>query len=558
MFNTLTKQDSTITPKMVLQAATETADPVAIVNEAIALLADDPGAIYETTVIEALRAIRRKAEATYIRLCASAKGHKTRLDELTKPERDGRDENTQDHILGVARQHCKFHHDANGRGIAIINTTSHREIWFIDSSGFQDWLRSAYYCQQKQGIPETAMGTAIATLAALGKHEGDEQVVHMRCAKAGDAYFIDLCDDEWRVIRIDKKGWEIINRSPLLFTRTRNMRPLCKPASAGDLEKLWSHVNIPEPKRLLLLTWILECFRPDTAYSVLELCGEQGSAKSSSARNLRALIDPNGAPLRGRPKSVEDIYVAAANNYVVTFENISHLTGEQQDAICVLATGGGYATRQLYTNGDEHVMATKRPVLINGINPAATQPDLIERVISIECPIIPPEQRKDDQTLTAAWEAAYPSIFAGILDLFSVALCKLSDVKLDKKQRMADYQILGESIAMAQNHQPGDFSKIYDESVHEGADRSLETYGVAHALQLFTFSCRKKPWEGTFLTLFGELGNLGADRSNWPKSPKGLANQLKRLAPGLRRRGIIIEFLGHSRTGSLVKLSVTK
>jgi len=48
---------------------------------------------------------------------------------------------------------------------------------------------------------------------------------------------------------------------------------------------------------------------------------------------------------------------------------------QQQDALCTLSTGGGYASRQLYTNSDEHVMETKRPVMINGINAIATQPD---------------------------------------------------------------------------------------------------------------------------------------------------------------------------------------
>ncbi|MBL8408437.1 MAG: hypothetical protein JNJ81_11635, partial [Candidatus Accumulibacter sp.] len=346
-----------------------------------------------------------------------------------------------------------------------------------------------------------------------------------------------------------------VEKPPVLFVRTKTMRPLPEPRTPGRLDKLWAHINIPEDRRFLLLTWILDCYRPDTPFPILELSGEQGSAKSSTQRHLRDLTDPNKVALRGRPKTVEDIYVGAANNWLVSFENLSHLTQEQQDALCTLATGGGFATRQFYTNGEEHVLESKRPVVLNGINPVASQPDLIERAISIEAPVIPPERRKDEQALAAAWQEDYPFILAGLLDAFSEALRRLPDIKLAHKQRMADFQLLGEAIARGQGHPPGCFSKLYADAVGEGTDRSLETYGIANALQVL-MSTARKPWEGTFLMLMTALSSLpGVDHSHWPKSARGLAHQLKRVAPGLRRRGIHVENLGHSRRGSTVRIS---
>ena len=161
------------------------------------------------------------------------------------------------------------------------------------------------------------------------------------------------------------------------------------PQAGGDLGLLWQHVNIPADRRLLVLTWLLDCFRPDTPFPILELVGEQGSAKSTTQSVLRSLVDPNKVMLRGRPKTVEDIFVAAQNNWLVSYENLSGLTAEQQDAFCTLATGGGFASRQLYTNGEEHVMETKRPVVLNGIAVVATRPDLIDRVIHVSMPVIP-------------------------------------------------------------------------------------------------------------------------------------------------------------------------
>ena len=50
----------------------------------------------------------------------------------------------------------------------------------------------------------------------------------------------------------------------------------------------------------------------------------------------------------------------------------------------------------------------------------------------------------------------------------------------------------------------------------------------------------------------------GIDRSHWPRSPRALSGQLKRLAPGLRRLGLNVEPLGHGRAGSEVRVTSLK
>lgn len=545
-----------ITPNIVESAAVQTADPVAVVEGALSRLPTDPGAIYEDAALAALRAIREKDEAAYARLCAKAKGHKTKLDKLTTPERDAHDQGIVTQTIAIAKRHCIFGHDADGRGIAIIDQDDIRQIWYVDSPGFHDWMRAAYFAETQSGISEMMLSTAIATLAAIGKYQGSEHAVYLRCAKHGDAYYIDLCDDHWRAIKVTADGWSIVLRPPTFFIRTKSMRPLPYPGAPSDLQLLWKYVNVPERLRLLVLAWLIDSYRIDTPFPILEFSGEQGTAKSTAQKRIRALIDPNKVMLRGRPNKVEDIYVGAANNWIVSFENLSHLSPEQQDALCTLATGGGFASRLFYTNGEEHVLETKRPVMINGINPVATQPDLIERDVNIEMSVIPPEDRIDEQTLEAGWEADAPAIFAGVLDLFAATLAKLPSVKLKQKFRMADYQLLGEALAQALGHPPGHFTTVYQGAVTEGIDRSLETYGVAGALQALGIDNRNRPWKGTVMELKASLDALSyVDRSNWPKSPRGLSGQLKRLAPGLRKRGISIERLGKGNTGSQLLIS---
>ncbi len=545
-----------LTPAQVKAAAEQTTDPQAIVRNALARLPGDKGAIYEDDVIEALRVIRRKSEPEYTRLTANIKGQRTRLDKLTKGD-SGQPDSPHDAILALAREHATYAHTPEGAGVALIEIDGRREVHMLNSSGFDRWLRGQVYAAHKVGIPDQAMKTAVATLGAVGVFEGPEVQTHIRCAKQGDAYYLDLCDERWRAIRIAAGSWEVLDRSPVHFVRTAGARPLPQPGARGNVNLLWKHVNVPKDARPLVLAWLLDSMRPDTPYPVLELNGEMGSSKSTTQRRLRALIDPVAVPLRGAPKCVEDIHIAAANAQICSFENLSSLSGEQQDALCILSTGGGYATRQLYTNGEEHVISSKRPVMVNGINAVASQPDLIERVITIELPTIAAAKRQAEQNLEAAWVKDYPAIFTGLLTLFADALELLPKVEIPEgmQKRMIDYQRLGEAVCMALGSKAGEFSQQLDSMHGDSLARGLESYGVAVGVQMLAARPEGREWEGTYLQLLSELNRMPEiDRSNWPKSPRHLSSQLMRIAPGLRRAGVRVEPAGRGKTGAKVRI----
>lgn len=548
-----------ISPDLVRAAAEQTSDPEVVLREALARQTTDKGAIFAADVIAALTTIRAKSEAEYTRLIANVKGVRTKLDKLTKPQgQAAQQDSLQSIILDVARDGAEYAHTAEGEGVALVEVAGHREVHLLTSPTFDRWLRGEVFEAHEIGVPDYAMATTIATLKAIGTFKGTEVEVHRRVAKHdGGAYWIDLCDDQWRAIKVQAGKWEVIERPPVFFVRAPGMRPLPEPAKKGNLALMWKHLNIPKQAQLLVLAWMLDSLRPDTPYPVLELVGEMGSSKSTTQRRLRALIDHHQVPLRGAPKCVEDLHIAAANAHVVSLENLSHLNGEQQDALCILSTGGGYATRQLYTNGDEHVMQSKRPVMLNGINAVATQPDLIERTVSVELPTITAKARKDEQSMEAAWEKDYPAIFASMLDLFAKALERLPDVVIPEgmAKRMIDFQRLGEAITIAQGGKAGEFSKQLDTLHGESALRGLESYGVAVGIQMLAARPEGREWEGTYLQLLTELNRLGeVDRSNWPKSPRHLAAQIKRIAPGLRRIGVRIEGAGRGATGAKVRI----
>ncbi|MEY4719621.1 MAG: hypothetical protein RL563_2239 [Pseudomonadota bacterium] len=547
----------------------EPLDPVALIEKAIESAGDDVGAVFEPEVIEAFAFLKANDLANYMRLRHNVKGANkgcllTALDKAVDQQSSGDDEpqSALNEMVSIARDLCEFVHDADRHAIAIIPYDDHREVWRVDSSGYEEWLRAAYWRAKHIGVTDTVIKSALATLTAAAVNDGEEIEVHIRAAEGDAGYYIDLCDASWRAVSVTTSGWCILERSPVYFIRNQSMRPLPEPMRGGDVGMLWQHTNIPATSRLLVLAWLLECFRPNTPFPVIELVGEQGSAKSTTQSVLRSLVDPNKVMLRGRPKTVEDVFVAAANNWLVSYENLSSLTAEQQDAFCTLATGGGFASRQLHTNGEEHVMETKRPVVLNGIAVVATRPDLIDRVIHVDMPTIASHARRDNADTADSWHRDCAQVFGAMLDIFSAALRILPTVKLTNKQRMADYERFGEAVARALGFEPGVFQLQYGECVRAGIDRALEGNTVAQVLDK-CIQGRLLPWnwQGTASQLYDYLTSHsyaeGCDRTTWPRSAKGLTDQLRRIAPAFRAKGVEIIHLGHSRKGAMWRITAT-
>ena len=183
------------------------------------------------------------------------------------------------------------------------------------------------------------------------------------------------------------------------------------------------------------------CLRNRGPYPVIALSGEQGSAKSTFSAILRSLLDPNTAPLRALPREDRDLFIAASNGHVLAFDNVSGLPGWISDTLCRLATGGGFAVRQLYTDQDEVLFDAARPVILNGIEEIVTRPDLADRAVFLTLQPIPEEHRRPEQELWAAFEAERPRILGVLLDAVVVGLKRLPETRLEKLPRMADFAL---------------------------------------------------------------------------------------------------------------------
>ena len=260
-------------------------------------------------------------------------------------------------------------HDADDKAFVQIPEDSHYETWRLHSGDFKRWLTHQYYRQHGKVPADQALKDALKLLEAKAQFEGEQVQAHRRLAPYKDGIILDLCNPKWDCVRITKDGWEVIPiPKDVTLIRTRGMLELPPPVRESNIDELWEFVNVSEKDRPLTTGWLLATLNPYGPYPILVLQGEQGSAKSTSARNLRSLVDPHSTPLRSPPKSEHDLVIAATNSRVVCLDNLSGLSPSMSDALCRLSTGGGFSSRALYTDDEEMLFDVQRPIMLNGID----------------------------------------------------------------------------------------------------------------------------------------------------------------------------------------------
>jgi hypothetical protein len=212
--------------------------------------------------------------------------------------------------------------------------------------------------------------------------------------------------------------------------------------------------------------------------------------------------------------------------------------------MCRLATGGGFGTRELYTNDEEQLFDSMRPVVLTGIEAVATRPDLLDRSILLELPSISKNDRKTEEEVYAALEPLRPSILGTLLDAVSCALKNLPAVKLPSLPRMADFATWASAAEPALGWTTGTFLAAYHVNQDEANDVALEAYPIVEPLR--KLMADRVKWEGKSSELLSALGQLAGETvskaENWPRRANTLSGQLKRLAPNLRKIGLSVSF----------------
>lgn len=440
--------------------------------------------------------------------------------------------------------------------VDVVEGTGPRRTLKVRSTEMRKLLNSAMYNAEAVGFSGEAMMEAVETMNARGCAAGDARDVRLRVAADKDgSLWLDLGGKDWRAVHVTPRGWRIVDSHdvPVRFRRGRRTRALPDPVRGGSLDEIREHVRVRDDHLPLVVSWVLGTLLPTGPYAILNLVGEQGTAKSTTARRLLSLADPTDDPLRRPPRDDRELRAMLTHTYIAALDNLSHVPDWLSDDLCRIATGGYIGGRTLYSDDDESGLHVCRPLLITGIADVAVRGDLADRCYVVQLEPIPDAERRTERDLDAAWERDRPRILGALLDAVVVGLSRMDhpDVLGASLPRMADAARWAMACEAACPWEPGAYLRAITRGRDDAARAAIDGDPVAAAIVALV-GAESGEWKGTSTDLLSALnarrGTSSAPKG-WPATARAVSARLFRTAPALRRIGIEHERSREADTG---------
>lgn len=416
------------------------------------------------------------------------------------------------------------------------------------------WLRSLAYKVWGKPVSSHPLNEAVGTMEAIGLFDSPSLPVFARVAGDNNMVAVDLGVEDGRAVTIGPDGWSIETTTAHKFIRGAGFRSLPLPETGKDsLRQFQAFLGLDDQNYRLLLAFLINALRPVGPYFILLVEGEQGSGKSFFCEIIKRTIDPNDALRVRLPDKPQDLMIQAKEYRLLSFDNASGMSAEMSDVLCSLATGGGFAVRKLYTDGDLYVMTYTRPFMINGIGGYANRPDLMERAIPIRLPSMPEGGRKTEEELLAEFHKMLPGVLGALYDAVAHGLREYDNIEPPRHLRMADAARWISAAEQGLGEEPGTIIDAIAIAQNEFVVDRVNDDPLVLALRKVV---RPLGFEGYIGDLFNEIVDKhdAVHHRSLPKSPSHLSGQLVRMRPAMAKTGIKVEFLAKDRKGRKVSI----
>ena len=414
----------------------------------------------------------------------------------------------------------------------------------LRSTEFSDWLLGHYFKETQRAPKLSAERDAIRTLASIAKYETPERCeVHLRSAQVGETIIVDIGDETGRVIEITASGWRVLPVPPVKFQRMAGIAALPIPERGGNIQHLRRFTNLSDANFILFVSVLADALCPGRPHLLLNLIGEAGSGKTTAARIVRSLVDPNEVPAGTLPREARDLFVDVSNSYVLAYDNVGAIPKSVSDSLCQITSGTGFRKRKLYTDLETVLVGGFRTVVLTAVYNAVTEPDLAERCVTMTLSHVGSEERRSEAQLWRDFEQARPRIFGALLDIVAHGLRLLPNVHVSDLPRLADFALLGVAIEGA-FAPAGAFLAAFTGSQAVATDATIEMSPVAAAIAGFMET--KAFWDGTSTQFWRELQARDPTEARatetraWPKDPITFGIALTKAIPTLRKIGIAV------------------
>lgn len=411
--------------------------------------------------------------------------------------------------------------------------------FLIGAKESRDFASYLFYTVYRKAPTRYSIDEAFAALRGRAIHEAESVEIFKRVAALNGRRYLDLADKAGTIIEVDAEGWRVVKNPPVIFARPDGMKSLPMPENPGNVSDIRNFINVKtEEDFKLLICWCVSCLngRPGGrgSYAALYVNGTAGAAKTSACKVIVYIIDPSTPETRTPPKEVRDLFIAGGKRHIISFDNISGLDGDLQDACSSIITGGGFARKENYSDLDETIFESCNPLIFNGIE-FRRKPDFADRCIDLSLDKIEPESRLTEFDLWAAVDAARPRILGGLLTLLSGALRELEHVEKQPLPRLADFGKLSIAVERAAGWEAGSALAALNDNQTASARDLAEGTPILKRI-VSAIDAAGGIFEGTASTLYAKLSADGL--ADFPKNPQRLSSIIQRNIGILKTLGV--------------------
>jgi hypothetical protein len=501
-----------------------------------------------------------------------------------RPEADNKEpqKSSNETLMEIAIENTKkLFRDQYGEGFAYAFVKDHCEVISLSGSKFRKFLSNMYYATQGKVLNPETLNNVVNTLQANAELGDTQHSLFLRVAwHEGDLYY-DLTNEKHQCIWISKNGsWQVLDQTPVPLFRRYNQNPQDLPFKEPLSEKedaletfVSRFTNIKDDEaKLVVKVALISWFIPNIPHPILIVHGGKGSAKSMFQTMVKSIVDPAKPSLLTIHNDKSEFIQQIAHNYLAAYDNLKYNPKWLSDEACKTITGIGQTKRVLYTVDEDKIFEYKHCLMFNGINVAFSEPDVIDRSIVIELPMIREDDRKTENEILEGFHNLRPRILGQVFDILAKAITIKKDVRIKAIPRMADYAMWGEAIARAMGHAENEFLDAYYNNIRFQNAEVIESNPVAFAIKklvedTLADTVKVKPgsdkalFNGTPAELLDRLDKIANEnkintiQKEWPKDKKWLVRRIKEIRQNLQQElGIEIRIERDSNNTSTVKI----
>lgn len=446
-------------------------------------------------------------------------------------------------IIGLLKN-AKFYKSEEGWG--FVDAVAGGVRWssvLIHSRRFDALVYSLVEQLPDMGFPTKRMMEDVRAWALAQIELAQPRSVTHRVNQFGDKLVYDLATPGGDFVVWEDGRWEV-RHGIWPFMRGDATRAQVLPVKTDKklVDLMRPLVNCSEDDLQLVCGWLLGCFKVGGPYPVLALNGMQGSAKTTTTRLLKRMIDPHGLSLSDPPKGASELLALMRNRFLLAFDNLSFVNANFSDLLCKVATKATIQVRELYSNGNEVGIEATRPVIINGIPTFTDRPDLVDRMVQVTLRPISRDSRMTDDKYWARVDSLFPELLGALYNAVGDAQFNSRSYELPSSHRMANF------LHWSASSLGKPFLDAYDKAMKHTVSDAIESNSFT--LAIIMMMREMDTWTGTLGSLLAELGKYRAlDDQAWPQTTKGAAAMLKRYRSSLRAACIDVQEAGREQGG---------